>query len=68
MTPVVSPIVVNRLLVYSERHPLVMVDLQEGMEEVIGLCKEWQEVQRNLGQMQEDEDRELNWAVGNSEM
>lgn len=35
---------------------------------MIKLWKEWQKVQRELGEEQEDEDRELNWGIGGLEM
>lgn len=45
-----------------------LLDTQEGMIEIMKLWKSWQKVQRSLGQEEEDEDRELNWEVGNLEM
>lgn len=41
-----------------------MLDVQEGMKQMIKLWKEWQKVQRNLGQVQEDGDRGLDWGIG----
>lgn len=37
-----------------------ILDTLEGIEEIMKLWKCWQEVQRNLGQEEENEDRELN--------
>lgn len=39
-----------------------LLDTQEGILGVVRLWKTWQEIQRNLGQEEESEDRELNWG------
>lgn len=45
---------------------LMVLDTQEGVEVMIKLWKAWQEIQYNLGQEREDEDRELAWGMGNT--
>lgn len=42
-----------------------LLDTQEGMVEIMKLWRIWQEIQRILRQEEENEDRELDWGVGN---